>query len=249
MKEIVNFIEESDKLMQLFKEFEEVVKQRCKQLNILTDNMSINYLIEKLSKKDTYIERKKDEIDMIRKIRNLNAHNRGENHKYIVYPSPEINNKLEKIINEIKNPPMIYNTSICIKRKDIYSKNLDDRIYDTIRIMSEKMYTHIPILENEKLVGIFSESTLLDIVKNDNKIVIDEKTNFSNIKNYLKIENHSMEDFQFISKTKNLYDVEKIFKNYFSRNKRIGCIFITDNGKSTENILGMLTAWDILGNG
>ena len=37
-------------------------------------------------------------------------------------------------------------------------------IYDTIKEMTKKLYTHVQILENEKLVGIFSENTLLDIV-------------------------------------------------------------------------------------
>lgn len=244
----VNFVEESDKLLQLFKEFEEVVKQKCIKLGIKTDEMDIKSLIEELCKKDKYFKSKEKEINIIRIIRNINSHNWGGGYKYVVYPSPEINNRLEKIINEIKKPPMIYDSSICIKRKNIYCKNLDDCIYETIKVMSEKMYTHIPILENEKLIGIFSENTLLDVVKDESGIVIDEKTKFSDIKDYLKIENHSMEEFIFVSRKKDIYDIEEIFKNYFSKNKRIGCVFVTDNGKSTETILGMLTAWDVLGN-
>ena len=62
------------------------------------------------------------------------------------------------------------------------------------------------------------------------------------------MDNHTTEEFMFISRNKNIYDVEDIFKNYFQRKKRLGCVFITEHGKSNENILGMLTAWDILGN-
>lgn len=244
----VDFVEESDKLIQLFREFENVVKQKCIKMGIKTDGKNVNELINELMKKDSYFKRKKDEINTIRKVRNLNSHEAGGKYKYIVYPSPEINNKLENIINEIKKTPTIYNSTTCIKEKDIYCKKLDDCIYDTIKTMSERMYTHIPILENKKLIGVFSENTLFDVVKNDSRIIIDQKTKFSSIKDYLKIENHSMEEFIFVSKIKNIYDIEEMFKNYFSRNKIIGCIFITDNGKSTENILGMLTAWDVLGN-
>lgn len=248
MEEKVNFIEETDRLMQLFKEFEKVIRQKCRELKIVTNNASIESLINKLSEKNNYFRRNKDEIDIIRKVRNINSHNGGETYKYVVCPSPEINDRLEKIINDIKNPPMIYDSPICIKRKDMCCKTINDSIYETIKIMSKKRYTHIPILENEKIIGVFSENTLLDVVKCDTGIVLDEDTKFTSIEQFLKIEKHSMEEFIFVSRRKNIYDIEEIFKNYFSENKRIGCIYVTENGKDTENILGMLTAWDVLGN-
>lgn len=105
----------------------------------------------------------------------------------------------------------------------------------------------MPIFENNKLVGIFSENTLLDIVRLEQGIVLDEDTNFSIIRDALKIENHSIENFEFISRKRNIYDIEDLFKDYFSSHKRMGCVYITENGKKEENILGMLTAWDVLG--
>ena len=130
----------------------------------------------------------------------------------------------------------------------MYCKALNDNIDSTIKDMIEKVYTHIPIIENNILIGVFSESTLLDIINSDKGIIVDKNTKFKEIEEFLKIENHTAEEFIFISRNKNIYDIEEIFKNYFSRKKRIGCIYITENGKSNEKILGMTTAWDILGN-
>ena len=114
--------------------------------------------------------------------------------------------------------------------------------------MVEKTYTHIPIIENGVVQGVFSESTLLDIVNAESGIVLDQNTKFIDILEYLKLENHSTEDFIFISRNKNIYDVEDLFKDYFIRRKRLGCIYITESGKANESVLGMLTAWDVLGN-
>ena len=244
----VNFEKEADKLISLFKELEDVIKNECKKCAIDTNEKSISLLINELSKKNNIVRRNKDELDLIRNVRNLNVHQQIDKYKYVVYPSPEINNKLEMIINEIKNPPMIYYSEMCIKKSNMYCRKMNHSIYDTIQEMTKKLYTHIPIIENGKLIGVFSENTLLDIVKRDNVIIIDEKTTFKDIEENLKIENHTMESFKFISKRKNIYDVEDMFKNYFGQHKRIGCIYITENGKENENILGMLTAWDVLGN-
>ena len=63
----------------------------------------------------------------------------------------------------------------------------------------------------------------------------------------LKVENHSMEEFKLIPRDMNIFDVQELFNNYFSNNKVLGCVFVTEHGKKDENILGMFTAWDVLG--
>lgn len=244
----VNFEEEGDRLVSLFKELEEVIKNECKKIGIITENKDISNLINNLSEKNNIIRKHKNELDLIRNVRNLNTHQRVDKYKYVVCPSPEINTRLESIINEIKNPPMIYDSKMCIKRPNMYCRNVNDNVYETIKTMSERLFTHVPIFEENKLVGVFSENTLLDIVRIQTGIILDENTNFSSIREALKPERHSMESFEFISRKKNIYDVQNLFKNYFSTHKRVGCVYITENGRREETILGMLTAWDVLGN-
>ena len=217
-------------------------------IGINIEGVSIDNLIKELSLKNSVVKRYKNELNLIRTVRNINTHQRNDKYGYVVCPNPEMNVRLRNIIDEINNPPTIYNSNMCIKRNSIYCKTLNDDISSTIKDMVEKVYTHIPIIENNVLIGVFSESTLLDIIKKDNGIIVDENTQFKEIKEYLKIENHSAEDFIFISKNKNIYDIEEIFKKYFLRRKRIGCVYVTEHGKKSESILGMFTAWDVLGN-
>ena len=248
MDKIVNFTEEGNKLMNLYKELEETIRNKCRTVGINTEGSSIDILIRELAKKNSVLKRYKDELENIKTIRNINTHQRNEEYGYVVCPNPEMNIRLRNIIDEINNPPTIYNSNMCIKRSDIYCKTLQDNVESTIKDMLEKVYTHIPIIENNVLIGVFSENTLLDIVNKNQGIIVDETTKFKEIEEFLKIENHTSEEFIFISKNKNIYDIEEIFKNYFSRKKRIGCVYITDHGKQSESILGMLTAWDVLGN-
>ena len=159
-----------------------------------------------------------------------------------------MNIKLKSIIDEINNPPTIYNSNMCIKKQYMYCKTINDTVESTIKDMVDKTYTHVPILENGIIKGVFSESSLLDIVDTESGIIIDKNTKFADILEYLKLGNHSTEEFIFISRNKNIYDVEDIFKDYFIRKKRVGCVYITESGKADESILGMLTAWDVLGN-
>jgi len=245
----INFENEADKFLNLFKILEEVIRDECQKKGIDARNeVSIGQLINKLSEKNNIIKRHKNELDIIRDIRNILTHKSGKVYKNLITPSPEVTDNLENIIREIKNPPQIYNSPICIKKDKMYCRNLYDNIYETIKEMTNKLYTHVPIIENGKLIGVFSENTILDIVNSDGKVIIDETMKFEEIKEFIKIENHSMERFEFIAKDKNIYEVEEMFEKYFKQNKRIGCIYITDKGKKDEKIIGMLTAWDVLGN-
>ena len=245
---IVNFTEEGNKLIDLFKELEEIIRKKCNVSGIITENTTLDSQIKELSKKNSVVRKYQDELMIIKQVRNINTHQRNDKYGYVVCPNPDMNIKLKTIIDEIKNPPTIYNSNICVKRQNMYCRNIDDTIEETIKVMIEKVYTHIPIFENDVLVGVFSENTLLDIVNKESAILIGKDTTFRAFQDYLKIENHSSEEFKFISRNKNIYDIEDIFKDYFTRNKRLGCVYITENGKENEKILGMLTAWDIFGN-
>ena len=245
---IVNFTEEGNKLIDLFKELEEIIRKKCNVSGIITENTTLDSQIKELSKKNSVVRKYQDELMIIKQVRNINTHQRNDKYGYVVCPNPDMNIKLKTIIDEIKNPPTIYNSNICVKRQNMYCRNIDDTIEETIKVMIEKVYTHIPIFENDVLVGVFSENTLLDIVNKETGILIGKDTTFRAFQDYLKIENNSSEEFKFISRNKNIYDIEDIFKDYFTRNKRLGCVYITENGKENEKILGMLTAWDIFGN-
>ena len=245
---IVNFTEEGNKLIDLFKELEEIIRKKCNVSGIITENTTLDSQIKELSKKNSVVRKYQDELMIIKQVRNINTHQRNDKYGYVVCPNPDMNIKLKTIIDEIKNPPTIYNSNICVKRQNMYCRNIDDTIEETIKVMIEKVYTHIPIFENDVLVGVFSENTLLDIVNKETGILIGKDTTFRAFQDYLKIENHSSEEFKFISRNKNIYDIEDIFKDYFTRNKRLGCVYITENGKENEKILGTLTAWDIFGN-
>lgn len=245
---IVNFTEEGYIFINLFKELENVIKNKCKVAGINTENKKMHLLIDELSKKNSVVRRNKKELDLMRDVRNLNSHEFAKEYGYVVCPNPEMNSRLKSIIEEITNPPTIYTSNMSIKRQEMYCKSLEDNIETTIKDMIDKVYTHIPIIENEVLIGVFSENTLLDIVNAKGGIIIDEDTKFNEIVDYIKIEEHSTEEFLFVSRNTNIYDVEDLFKDYFIKKKRLGCVYITEHGKENEKILGMTTAWDVLGN-
>ena len=60
------------------------------------------------------------------------------------------------------------------------------------------------------------------------------------------IHNHSCEYFDFISINEKLFDAKEYFNHSIKNDKRLALLFVTKNGKDNQEILGLLTPWDLL---
>ena len=189
----------------------------------------------------------KNELDYCREIRNLLTHSPKVNGNYIVQPSDDMIKLLENTIQKVNHPPRAH--QIMVPSARILCKTMYDLVLPAMIEMNKKTYTHIPILENNVVVGVFSENTLLSYVINDENIDIDMKMKFSDIAKYLPVESHKAESFRFVSSNAFVSDIKAAFEEALCKTDRIGMIFVTQNGKETEKLLGIITAWDVAGRG
>jgi hypothetical protein len=96
----------------------------------------------------------------------------------IAEPHAEIVVQYERLVQSLLKPIRAH--AIAVPKSKIYTATLDEYALLVIREMHSKVYTHVPILENRRLVGVFSENTLLsypavnEIVGVDSTIKIGE---------------------------------------------------------------------------
>ena len=165
-----------------------------------------------------------------------------------VEPSVEMIQLLEEIIKVLENPRKI--SDVWISKNDMYTAGLSDKVLHIMGIMQEKNFTHVPILDEKNLVcGVFSENTLFEYIAKkgrvDGIIGLDRETEMSEYRDYLPLDKHINETFKFVKRDTTLFEIERMFRKEAKNHKRIGMIFATENGKDTEKILGIITAWDI----
>ncbi len=183
-------------------------------------------------------------IQCCAEVRNLCAHENKINGKNIVEPSIYLYNELRSIINEIENPQKIY--EISIKINDIYKRELKDNVKESIEAMNNKKYTHIPIVKDGVCIGVFGEKTLFDYLAENEIVEVDITTTFEKISDYLSFEKNEG-IVRFARKDMTVEELIKVFKEDFNNRQRLECILITQNGKNTEKLMGLLTIWDVLG--
>lgn len=183
---------------------------------------------------------KYDFINFCRDCRNRISHDGYEN-DFIFY-SEEMIKKLEDVIEEIKHPYKVYDKAT----KNVYSANLNDNVRKVMFEMTNKNYTHIPIYDNDKLVGVFSEGVLFNYLYKNQIVEIDDDTIFADILDFISFDNLK-EIIKFVDRNKLYDDVCLEFVNEFKKGSKLSCVLVTQTGKPQEKVIGILTSWDILG--
>ncbi|MBR3312035.1 MAG: CBS domain-containing protein [Solobacterium sp.] len=192
----------------------------------------------------------RDSIQTIRVIRNSISH---YNYDWKNSPADEEGitisdiafDKLEEIINYVNNPPTV--ESIYKKRAELFTAKKDDSVKNVIEEMRKRGITHVPILDSKgKLSGVFSENTIFSKLCDEEILGIDENETLDTYEKYLPIESHESEYFSFVSRHEKLFNVVEMFNNYIKGDKKLVLIFVTEDGKESQSILGIISPWDVI---
>ena len=187
----------------------------------------------------------KSELAYCREVRNLLQHKPKIQGTYAVEPSDKMIELLDRTIQKVTNPPRA--RDVAIPKAKILYKTMDDFVRPAMEEMLKRSFTHIPILDDGVVAGVFSENTILTYLVEEQIIGIEDTTRFSDFADYLPIGKHRAETFKFIPQNLPLAQVADIFERASDRQERIGLIFTTHSGKATEKILGIITASDVAG--
>lgn len=183
------------------------------------------------------------ELNYCREVRNLLSHNPKLKEGYLVKPSDAMLETLRSTISRIENPPLALNAGIGIGK--VFWREMEDGVRPAMIEMVEKSYTHVPILDDGRVVGVFSENTLLSCLIAEEIFEISDDTRFSDIGGHLPLEAHASESFRFVSKLTTVGDAASLFSSAQRKADRIGMMFVTEDGRPSQRILGIVTPWDI----
>lgn len=231
--------ERVDEFLDLYKKLEKVLKVYYNNDSGRYENVVARFEHSRAS------GNMKAELTSIREIRNLLQHNPKINGKYVIQPSPEIINALREMIDMIENPKRAIDFGV--KYDQIYKATLTSSLLKVINVMKERGFSHIPIIENNKLYGVLSAYSVFEFVTEQGMQILTEETKVRDMKSYLPISRHRNESYLFMPKDATFTDADEAFEKRDSKGRRLVAIFITEHGKPDEPILAMLTPWSVVG--
>lgn len=140
--------------------------------------------------------------------------------------------------------------SLGVPRKRIKTAQLSDRLGDLADDMKSGGFSHVPILDTDDvLVGVFNEAAVFDYLWSENEKIVGRSMLVQEILPHCRLDANHTETFRFVSPRVPLEDLVDMFLALQSPTTRVGAVFVTASGKSTEKLQRLITPWDVLGGG
>lgn len=237
-------ITEAEEFIAIYNEVDAFLRQASGVGNTVSHMFAIDHL----SERDRIVRNHREELKLYARLRNAIVHNPfGSQIEVIAEPHPEVVEKYRLLKEQIMNPPSAL--SVAIKLPRIYSTKMNANAREVMQVMARRLFSYVPVLDDQDHVtGIFSENTVFLYLTRNEICAVDGKTSISEFVEYLPLNQHVSEYFEFVGKNANLEDMRSLFEKGLVERKRLGAVFITETGRKEEPVLGMITVWDIAGN-
>jgi CBS domain-containing protein len=113
-------------------------------------------LVNAAAKINPAIEEYANDLWEFAELRNALIHSaRGE---IIAEVSDTAISLLKEVQKKIISPP----TAFSVASKPVYACQINDSLLEKIRVMKEKLFTHVPVYDGNEFIGVLSESSIFN---------------------------------------------------------------------------------------
>ena len=199
-------------------------------------------LITKAEKQHSIIKYYASDLREYGELRNAIIHNRAPDANAIIAePHSFVVERMAHIRAMIEHPTKIKD----VMTSPVFTAQTTDVLYHTAKTMLDNIYTHVPVYDGDTFIGMLSESAILRWIGHrvSNKQLVATRT-IAEIKDWLDASGNTYNDYEFVPRSTIVLDVKKRFEFALQEGRRLGAVFVTKTGKTTEPIEGIVTAWD-----
>lgn len=227
-----------DEFLDLYKQLEDALEDKYRNAR-----RHYSSVVFEFAKDDDSIP-VRDKLDICREIRNLLTHNPNLEGEPIVEPSEPVLRAMGEVLEYVKRPPLAIDYAT--KGDQVLKATLSQKVLRLMEVMDKNGYSHIPVMKEGQFCGVFSVGTLFQYLLRTGGKGITKETTVGELGSHLQIREHR-ENYEFVPRHATYMEVRRKFEQVKGKNKRVAVIFITENGREGEKLLGMLTPWDVLG--
>ena len=159
-----------------------------------------------------------------------------------IYRKPEMYYTVERIAairDELLSPPTLFSVST----RPVVTCSLIDPLGAAAKKMRDGSYSQLPVYDGSAFVGLLTAETVARWVASnlaDGQELMEEEKVKQVLRHQEDPENHT-----FLGRVSTVPDGLAAFDDFLHRGKRLEAILVTENGRPTEQPLGIVTIHDI----
>ncbi|CZQ94598.1 CBS domain-containing protein [Trichococcus collinsii] len=190
-------------------------------------------LVDNAARYDSYVKRVRDDFQILGDLRNFLSHG---NQSDLVLVNEAALNMIKSIHEQLLKPK----TTFDIKSNDVKFFKETTPLPAVLETIRNTDLTQFPIKDgNGKVIGLLTENGIthwLSQYAHEASISI-----AGTLARDILVLDENKNNFAFIKKDATIYEAEAQFDN-----QKIDALLVTDSGKNTENLLGIITRFDLV---
>jgi CBS domain-containing protein len=229
----------SEKLIHLYNQLDEYLRIKHFNNNVSYTSYSRKIYYIKKHRLEPIFENNK-EFDMIKKageIRNIIVHNND-----LVVPSEEFLNQFESLVERITMPQKV--EEVMTRFNKLKTADLSERLGNVVNVLKEYGFASVPILENNEVIGFFTEKTLFDYLTLSDRLV-DKDMRIKDLIEVINFDQKPRAYFKFIPRDMTVDEAYQFFMEDFKDKHELMLLLVTEHGKETESLLGIVALRDL----
>lgn len=229
----------TEKLMQLYNELDTYLRVKHFNNNASYTSYSRKIYYIKKHHLEPVFENDED-FDLLKKageIRNIVVHNNN-----LVTPSASFMTQFEVLVDRITKPKRV--DQIMTKYSILKKADINDRLSDVIEIIKTHKFASIPILDQGKVIGFFTEKTLFDFVSESDRIV-DKDMRIKDLIDVINYDKKPRAYYAFIARDLTVDEAYQFFLDDFKHKHELILLLVTEHGKEAEKLLGIVALRDL----
>ena len=197
--------------------------------------------LNRLRKKNYVVNRHYDELYVYNDLRNVIVHKKIDANYVIAEPHLETVIGIEAIERELTKPEKVFPKF----QSEVKSFQIDETLDVVLTEVSRKGFSQFPVYDDNNFMGLLTENGIANWLAHsvEDDIFSISETSIGDVFAH----EESRDNYQFISKNISVYEAKEKFIYHLEKGAvKLDALLITENGKETEKLLGIITPWDII---
>lgn len=220
--------------------FNKLDKSLKSDLNIQR-HTSFARMVESAKKRHPIVQKYENDLKKFAELRNVIVHEQIAPDYIIAEPHIDLVEKIESIVEKLTMPEKVYPR---YKRK-VRTFQYYGQLGEVLEVIKHKSFTQFPIYNGGQFMGLLTNNGISAwLAHNQDQCAM--SINNVLLNEVFQFEKHC-HNVMFVSRDKYVFEIKDLFITNFNRKMtRLDALLITNNGHRHEDLLGIITPFDVI---
>ena len=214
------------------------IEKLLRKMSRADRQVSFYQLVDAAAQRSPGVRRHKDDLKEYADLRNAIVHERSDG-RAIAEPHESVVSELRRLAVALANPPRV----LPLFQTKVHSVEITDRICEVLAFFFPRNFSQVPVMSNGRLVGLLTTTTVSRWLAAQARHELVVLTDHS-VGDALKHLEHGG-NWRVVARSTLLADVLDAFDVAKAAGKRLDAVLVTNSGRPTEALIGIITIHDM----